>query len=75
MFATNPLLAQATQPAQSRGKTAAQTVSKMDPNAKWSCDKTEVKLAPVWRGQKSLNFDFEIKNTGTSDLRIRAKGG
>ena len=46
-----------------------------DPNAKWACDKTEVTLEPVWRDEKALTFDFMIRNEGTADLRIRAKGG
>lgn len=46
-----------------------------DPNAKWVCAENTVTLEPVWRGAKSLTFDFDIKNGGTADLRIRAKGG
>ena len=47
----------------------------MDPNAKWACDQTKVVLAPVWRGDKKLTFRFDIRNEGTADLKIRAKGG
>jgi len=46
-----------------------------DSNAKWACDNTTVTLDPVWRGSKDLTFDFEIRNEGTADLKIRAKGG
>lgn len=46
-----------------------------DPNAKWACAKRTVELDPVWRGHQQLTFAFDIKNEGTADLRIRAKGG
>jgi hypothetical protein len=46
-----------------------------NPNAKWACDNTEVTHEPVWRGMKDLTFSFDIRNAGTEDLRIRAKGG
>jgi len=47
----------------------------MNPDAKWACDQQTALLEPVWRGQKSLTFPFLIRNDGTADLRIRAKGG
>ncbi len=47
----------------------------MNPNAKWACDQQIVLLEPVWRGAKTLTFPFSIRNEGTADLRIRAKGG
>ncbi|MFQ5495600.1 MAG: hypothetical protein ACE5EX_09495 [Phycisphaerae bacterium] len=47
----------------------------MDPNAKWVCDRNTIALDPVWRGAKSLSFTFEIRNEGTADLKIKAKGG
>jgi len=47
-----------------------------DPNVKWACDKTEVVLDPVWRqANATLSFDFTIRNEGTADLKINAKGG
>jgi hypothetical protein len=47
-----------------------------DPNAKWACDKTEVVLDPIWRkANATLSFDFTIRNEGTADLKINAKGG
>ena len=47
----------------------------MNPDAKWACDQQTATLEPVWRGQKTLTFPFLIRNDGTADLRIRAKGG
>ena len=47
----------------------------MDPNAKWVCDKPEVALDPIWRGNQQLTFSFDIRNEGTAPLRIKAKGG
>ena len=47
----------------------------MNPNAKWACDKPTVTQGPTWRGAKNLTFEFDIRNDGTEDLRIRAKGG
>jgi hypothetical protein len=47
----------------------------MDPNAKWACDETVASLDPVWRGDKKLTFNFDIRNEGTADLKIKAKGG
>ena len=45
-----------------------------DPNAKWACDQTTVTLESVWRG-KPLVFAFDIRNEGTADLKIKARGG
>ena len=45
-----------------------------DPNAKWACDRTTVTLESVWRG-KPLVFAFDIRNEGTADLKIKARGG
>jgi hypothetical protein len=47
----------------------------MNPNAKWACDNQTVTLEPVWRGNKPLTFAFNIRNEGTEDLKIRARGG
>ncbi len=47
----------------------------MNPDAKWACDQQTATLEPVWRGEKTLTFSFLIRNDGTGDLRIRAKGG
>jgi len=46
-----------------------------NPNAKWVCDKTEVSVDPVWRGDGRLTFGFDIRNEGTEDLKIKASGG
>ena len=48
---------------------------KTDPNAKWVCDQTVSNVDPVWRGDKKLTFDFHIRNEGTADLEMKAKGG
>ena len=48
---------------------------KPDPNAKWACDQMTVELPPVWRGKKKLTFSFDIRNEGTANLRIGARGG
>lgn len=47
----------------------------MNPDAKWACDLKTVKLKPVWRGDKAVTFTFFIRNEGTADLQIKAKGG
>ncbi len=47
----------------------------MNPDAKWACDQQTTTLEPVWRGARTLTFPFLIRNDGTADLRIRAKGG
>lgn len=59
-------------PEKKRGRTPP---FKMDPNAKWACDKMTAAHEPVWRGDKNLTFWFEIRNEGTADLKIKAKGG
>ncbi len=47
-----------------------------DENAKWSCDTLHATAEPIWRSSgKSVDFVFNIKNEGTADLHIRAKGG
>ena len=46
-----------------------------DPNAKYVCTESVVTRPPVWRGEKNLTFNFFIRNEGTADLQIRAKGG
>ena len=60
-----------TAPSRKKGAAAFQ----MDPNAKWACEKTVVTLPPIWRRDEGVTFDFKIRNEGTADLRIRAKGG
>lgn len=45
-----------------------------DPNTKWACDQTTVTLEALWRG-KPMVFAFEIRNEGTADLKIKARGG
>ena len=47
----------------------------MNPDAKWACDQQTATVEPVWRGEKTLTFLFLIRNDGTADLRIRARGG
>ena len=47
----------------------------MNPDAKWACDKDTVLLDPVWRGNHQLTFGFDIRNEGTADLKIKARGG
>ncbi len=56
-------------------KIKSKTKLKMNPNAKWACDQQMVLLEPVWRGAKTLTFPFSIRNDGTADLQIKAKGG
>jgi hypothetical protein len=46
-----------------------------DPNAKWACANQTVDLGKVWRGNQQLTFGFDIRNEGTSVLKIRARGG
>ena len=58
--------------AKKRTKRAPMT---MDPGAKWACNNTTVTLKPVWRGEEKLTFNFNIRNEGTADLRIKARGG
>lgn len=66
---------QTTKPAP-QGARAPRSEYPPDPNAKWACDKTEVVLEPMWRQTNStVNFDFTIRNEGTADLKINAKGG
>lgn len=48
---------------------------KMDPNAKFVCENRTVTLDPAWRNGKDLTFPFSIRNDGTADLKIQAKGG
>lgn len=47
----------------------------MNPDAKWVCDQPVVTREPVWRGDKDLTFTFHIRNAGTADLHIKARGG
>jgi len=55
-------------------KRGAKTDLTPNPNAKWACDQKTVVLDPVWQGKK-LNFTFKIRNEGTADLRMKARGG
>ena len=57
------------------GKARRPVKFEMDPNAKWASDQQTVTLPPVWQGNKKLTFTFHIRNEGTADLKIRAKGG
>ena len=56
-------------------RSRAKSTFTMDPNAKWACDQQTAALEPVWRSDKSLTFTFNIRNEGTADLKIKAKGG
>ena len=47
----------------------------MDPNAKWVCEQPLAVAEPVWRGDKAVTFNFNIRNEGTADLKIKARGG
>ena len=40
----------------------------------WACEKTTVENLSVWQGQQA-EFTFVIRNEGTADLQIKAKGG
>lgn len=42
---------------------------------KWACDRQTVTAEPVWRGQRGVTFDFDIRNEGTAPLVIKAQGG
>ncbi|MHC4064297.1 MAG: hypothetical protein ACYSUI_07330 [Planctomycetota bacterium] len=39
------------------------------PQPRWVCTNQTVTLDPVWRGQP-LDYNFQIRNEGTADLRI-----
>ena len=45
-----------------------------NPEARWVCEQTTVTKDPIWQG-KPLTFAFEIRNEGTADLKIKARGG
>lgn len=45
-----------------------------NPEAGWLCEQTTVTKDPIWQG-KPLTFAFEIRNEGTADLKIKARGG
>jgi len=47
----------------------------LDPNAKLVCEQTSVTAKPVWQGRDKLTFTFHLRNAGTADLKIKAKGG
>jgi len=49
--------------------------STTNPRPKWACNQQTVTAEPVWRGEKSLTFAFNIRNEGTADLQIKATGG
>ncbi len=57
------------------GKRRRQESFTMNPDAKWACDQQTVALPPAWRGNHQLTFGFDIRNEGTADLKIRARGG
>jgi hypothetical protein len=47
---------------------------KEGPQPKLVCNTKTVKAEPAWAG-KMVSFEFEIKNAGEANLRIKAKGG
>lgn len=47
----------------------------MNADAKWACDQQTVTLEPTWRSDKPITFAFDIRNDGTADLEIKARGG
>jgi len=47
---------------------------KKDSKARWVCEKPTVTLEPVWSGQP-LVCDFVLRNDGTENLTIKARGG
>ena len=49
--------------------------STTSPQPKWACGQQTVTAKPVWRGENSLTFAFNIRNEGTADLQIKATGG
>lgn len=70
----------ASAPASAGAESTAETGSensapKTDPRPKWVCDQQTATAEPVWRGQSSLTFSFNIRNEGTADLKINARGG
>lgn len=67
--------ADAARRAAAKKKRKAKAKFVMNPDAKWACDNQTSTLEPVWRGEKTLTFQFSIRNEGTADLLIRAKGG
>ncbi len=54
---------------------ASEATAEAAAQPKWACDQQTVAVDPVWRGKSSLTFPFEIRNEGTADLKINAKGG
>jgi hypothetical protein len=56
------------------GHGAANTDFTPNDNAKWSCAQQTVTLEGALAG-KPLVFAFDIRNEGTEDLKIKAKGG
>lgn len=41
---------------------------------RWACDETTIIRKPVWRGEPVV-CDFKVRNEGTEDLQIKARGG
>lgn len=42
--------------------------------ARWVCPQTSVEIEPVWRGDQ-IECPFIIRNEGSANLEIKAKGG
>jgi len=45
-----------------------------DTGARWACDKTTVFAEPVWSGQP-VTCTFTMRNEGTGELIVKARGG
>ena len=45
-----------------------------DPDAHWACAQLVLDVGDIWSGDQT-KFVFKIKNEGTSDLRLKARGG
>ena len=56
-------------------RSARHTPFQMDSGAKWSCAQQAMTVEPTWRGAKAVTFSFDIRNEGTADLKIKARGG
>jgi len=48
--------------------------TKGGPAPRWVCDEPDLTTDPVWNGQQ-IECAFMIRNEGTADLKIKARGG
>lgn len=53
---------------------AESAAEKKIPGPRWACDKPSITLDPVWRGEP-LVYNFNFRNDGTEDLRVKLRGG